>query len=515
MEKLFDLAVTPKTDDTKELYFKKEDGFISYGTYYNSIPLGKLKKYTGIKNLVFSSKGDISLYTEKGFLTDDNEISLDDTPDAHILYVKLKGDTPLPVSVYAKGEYRKIKPCFDICTFKREKQVTENINYLTENMDKDTGIVVVDNAKTLPADSFTDSRVHIIPNENTGGSGGFGKGMRYVAKQEGFTHIILMDDDVSIDIVAVNKLVGFLSFLKPEYEDISVAGSMLNMNRPTIQFEAGGYFSPEGNQTGYGHELDLSKADSLVENEIKKNINYAAWWFLCMPVKYIRAGEFSMPYFIKYDDVEYSLRCKLRLITLNGVGVWHESFEGKYNTNQVYFDVRNYLFLMKKHSPVYSEKWAYNTAHRFIIEKLFRQQYNMAKAVIMAYEDFLKGEEYLTKIDYKEKLAVLKSLSYTMLSDAELKNQYNMEFQEALYKKTTSKTFKRYMQFILYGHLLPPVFLGYGITDVLGDRKEQYTFVKQMLHYNVNDRMGYVTKRNISLFIKLYKEFKGLKPGNI
>ena len=52
-----------------------------------------------------------------------------------------------------------------------------------------------------------------------------------------------------------------------------------------------------------------------------------------------------MPFFIHGDDIEYGLRLNHSFILLNGIGVWHESFENKYQPVNIYYDTRNYLII--------------------------------------------------------------------------------------------------------------------------------------------------------------------------
>ncbi len=508
MNKLFEISTHPRVSGTEALYFRNDGDKLSFDTYFNMIPIRKLKTYTTISKLTFSQPAEI--HTESQLLKYGDSITLGEIPNsAELLYLRSKCDEG-SITVYATGKTQIIKPVLIICTYQREQQVMENIDYLLDN-GVCCEIILVDNASSIPIDTWGD-KITVLHNINNGGSGGYAYGMQYVAAQKCYTHMILMDDDVIVDNIAIRKMLGFLSFLKNEYADISIAGSMLFLNEPTIQFECGGYFSIDGQQTGYGYRLDLTEKAALIENEMDKNINYGGWWFMCMPIKYAVDGQLPAPFFIKYDDVEYALRCKLNIITLNGVGVWHEDFGSKYNSVQEYFNTRNYLFLRKRHTPNFSKKTTYKTARYLLLEKLCRQQYNMAEAVLIAYEDYLKGEEVLTRIDYNQKLANLKKLNYEMQSDAELFQNYGIRFDEELYSKCITRRFKRYMQPLLYGHLLPRLLCrNLTITDVLADQKEHYFGADMTLHYSRSGKCGYVTRKSIDSFITLLYKLRNIE----
>lgn len=510
MFKLYDLATDPVIDGTEELYYRKKDNHIVFDTYFNMIPVRKLKHYTTISELIFSQ--EVLICTESGELRSGNRITLQEIPDnAECLYIKIKGNELTNITVYAEGEEQKVKIAIVICTYQREDCVKENIDYLLRFIkDTEYEIILVDNASSIPEDNWDNRKVTVLHNVNNGGSGGYSCGMKYAAEKKQFTHILLMDDDVKLDYVSLQRTFGFLTALKKEYTDISIAGSMLYSDMPTKQFESGGYFSSSGEQTGYGYNFDMTDKSDLIENEKDKDINYAGWWFACMPIRYVNEGQFPSPYFIKYDDVEYALRCRMNIITLNGVGVWHESFSRKYNSVQVYFNTRNYLFLMKKHNPGFMAKKEFGRVMYLLFEKLCRQQYKMAQAVIIGYKDYLKGEKYLTQIDYQKKLSELQSLNYHMMPDDELYKKYEVRFDNVLYHENGSAEYKKYMKIFLYGQLMPKFMCRkLTVTDVLADRKEHYFKADKTLHYNIHDKTGYVTKKSLRktlyMLIELYK----------
>lgn len=456
MLKWFDFALEPRIEGTEGLYFLngKPDG-----SYFNYIPHEKVEKYTKI-----------------------TEISIRDN------------------SVYVKCEKPDSVNCAIIfCTYKREKYIIKNVYYLLENLKKQSDfsckIIVADNAKTLSPSDFS-SDVTLIPNENSGGSGGFKRGMEAAREIGGFTHFILMDDDVEIDFVAIQKMLNFLRFLKPEFSDLSISGSMLYMDKPTVQFEAGGRFERDGSQHGFGHFLDLSKPENLSVNEWEKPINYGGWWLMCMPFKLIKNGEFPLPFFLKYDDVEYALRNKLRIITLNGVGVWHEKFEAKYNSSSEYYNTRNYLHLTAMYCENFNAK---NWVKKKIKAKKVRQQYKMVEAVRLGYEDFLKGLEWLKDLNAEENHAKIKNLNYKFLSYNEIGRVYGVRPVDGKFYPIPGKR-----------ELLDPrtwlpkrcVFV-----DCFFDSPLQYWGAKMVVHCACERSCGYVTLKKRRICDGIEKRF--------
>lgn len=448
MEKFFDFSLEPRLEGTDKLYFR--NGGDVKDTYFNCIPYGKIEKYTDITKIS----------------TINNSV-----------FVESKTVNPVNCAII-------------FCTYKREKYIKKNVDYLTAKLKGQAftcKIIVTDNAQTL-SDSDFDSDVLLIGNINSGGSGGFKKGMEAAARIGGFTHFILMDDDVEIDFIAIQKMLNFMRFLKPEYRDLSVAGSMLYLDKPTVQFEAGGHFGKDGIQSSFGHFLDLSEPKNLIANDEENDINYGGWWLMCMPFRYIEEGNFPLPFFLKYDDVEYALRCKPKIITLNGVGVWHEKFEAKYNSSTEYYNIRNYLYLCSLHCDDFDIKKAKKIAKKQIEAKKKRYQYKMAEAVRLGYEDFLKGLDWLKELDAEANHKRVCELNYKMLGYDEIESKYGV--------KPENNRF--YPPFGKRKLLDPKTWLPKKavFTDYFYDVPLQYLGAKMAVHCDSERNCGYVTQKN-------------------
>ncbi len=514
MIKWFDFALSPALDGTESLYVHKTADCRSFDTYFNSVPIAKLIKYTNVKRLIFQIdadgqyKAEICVYNgaDESVLAQSNsaEISVDTASvptDSKLLYLRINGCTNVNnVSVFAECSLlQKVSAAAVMCTYKREEYAVSNANLLAGISNPLLSeIILIDNGRTISSDSL-DGKIKLVPNINNGGSGGYSKGMTEAVKSPDCTHIILIDDDVRIEPLSIHKMLGFLQFVKNEYSDLSVSGSMLYIDNYLRQFEAGGKFDKDGTQKGYGHYLDLSLRESLAENEADNDINYGGWWFMCMPSDYARSGQLPMPFFIKYDDVEYALRCKLRIITLNGVGIWHEPFEWKYNSSSEYYNTRNYLHLCSMYCDGFTRKKAKKIARSFMNEKLCRQQYKMAKAVKMGYADYLKGIEYLWHIDPEKKHNEVCMTNYRLYSIDEINKKYGFNFTEDSItdglNKSAAVQHKNYMRLFNYGYLIPNFLKNRKIiiTDYFFDKKEMYFKSKCALHYNKHNKKAYIT----------------------
>lgn len=110
-------------------------------------------------------------------------------------------------------------------TFKKEDYIIPNIEMVKEEIiASDEPIAshfqmfVIDNGQTLDGEALSTDQVHVIPNKNVGGSGGFARGMmEAMASDTGVTHVLLMDDDVSVSTESIKRTFNLLSLCKGKY----------------------------------------------------------------------------------------------------------------------------------------------------------------------------------------------------------------------------------------------------------------------------------------------------------
>ncbi|WP_406038198.1 hypothetical protein [Succinimonas sp.] len=195
----------------------------------------------------------------------------------------------------------------------------------------------------------------------------------------------------------------------------------------------------------------------LYENEEDVDLPiYGAWWFFFFPLD--EAKNYSLPFFVRGDDIDFSYANDFKVVSLNGVSCWQQDFKTKENAMTAYLFLRSHMvhhltvptlkcsfkILMKilfGHFHQYNNSYFYGTAACV----------NLAMRHVMEgpkfWEDNIVPVEVLKKI--KELSACEKPVPYT---EDELRNLGLVQCEEKF------KT-KRWPFFIrrksLYGHLLP------------------------------------------------------------
>ena len=299
-------------------------------------------------------------------------------------------------------------------TYNREEYITENIKLLkneilfglgSTGMDEISNhfyINVVDNGRTLDPEEFNSYRLRIHHNPNTGGAGGFTRGMIEtlgLCEDDDFnaSHIILMDDDVLILPESLKRTYALLRLVKKDYKEHFISGAMLFLEHMNRQQEDLGFMSEDLNACiALKPEMQMHLFQDVLRNEEDFSIHnqYAGWWYCCIPMKYIKHDNLSLPLFYRADDIEFSIRNKANFISLNGIGIWHSSFWVKFNDClEYYLFLRNYLFT-KAVSGLYENIDICKRMDKLFFSAIRCFHYIGAEFILDAYEDYLKGPDF-------------------------------------------------------------------------------------------------------------------------
>lgn len=304
---------------------------------------------------------------------------------------------------------RDITLALNICTFRREPYLLRNLELLQGVFLKDRTsplygrlkIFITDNGKTLDIPALSDENVHVCHNPNVGGAGGFTRGLLEILQRAGkerITNVIFMDDDVEILPESLLRTYRLLKVLKEEYQDAFIGGALLRLDKPYIQHENGALWNL-GKCVPMHSGLDFRRFENVVRNEQLQKLDYAAWWYCCVPVSVVRRDNLPLPVFIHRDDVEYSLRNAGHIITVNGVAVRHPIPENKKESSNVYYDIRNMLIVNTRYAPEYRSRQLRKKMFITLLMSLLRYRYKNMHLAYMGLRDFCKGPDWLLQLD--------------------------------------------------------------------------------------------------------------------
>ena len=423
------------------------EGEFDFSTYFNALSINKLNTYTDAKQYYlhlelkgasceviqttsdrFSSSPIVLDATKRTVEKSDTftalDIELTTNKDTILVGFIIRTTGPVQIqnsyySVLTDQPLKDVELVLATTTFKKEQYITSNIELVksaildsADPIASHFNMHVIDNGRTLDSSALENEHVHIHPNQNVGGAGGFTYGMILAKEQRPkATHVLLMDDDVAVSPESIKRTYNLLRIVNKDYSEAMISGAMLNYGIADQQWEDTGYMTPLGAFSPAKPPLYLSRFEDIVYNEtfrIPKNIRdtnarYAAWWYCCIPISTIEENGLPLPYFVRCDDAEYGVRCNKPFMTMNSICIWHESFHVRYNAAvERYQTTRNTLVAKYTTGFGSNSDFMYELKNNVRLE-LKKYGYKNASLVLDAFEDFMKGPDYYSEIGIAEK----------------------------------------------------------------------------------------------------------------
>lgn len=488
-------------------------GSVDFFTYFNACSLAKWKKYAGIKrvylHLEFANEAinkeyactiqffgrsyldsaasslasGVRLTSTMGKTKENGSLVFDlliPETDYEVIGFALdvRGGVVLEKAYYyarvAEEQINPVKIALCTTTFLKEDYIIPNIELVKNEVlaaddviAKNFHMFVIDNGRTLDAEALSDEGVTVLPNPNVGGSGGFARGMMEAMKHdENFTHVLLMDDDVSISTESLRRTFNLLSLATGKYKNAFINGAMLVAEEPNRQFEDVSYVVNSGAYTSVkSNKYYMDQQQYIVRNEhidVEIPKAYGAWWFSCIPVSAIEQVGLPLPLFVRCDDVEYGMRAKPIYMTMNGICVWHDGFMGRSRASvDSYQYVRNFLIMIAM-TDCSSQDLFMLRMERALRLQLRVMSYDAADLILDGIADYLKGPDYFASLNGEEVIKRNAKKNEKLVPLDELAEPYrNVSYNKRLLgDQSCIKPLLKLMRTLPYDrHLLPDVLL--------------------------------------------------------
>ena len=282
-------------------------------------------------------------------------------------------------------------------------------------------VFVVDQGRTSFAASphypaEPDPRLTVVRQGNLGGSGGFARCMQRALDESvstgldhqegGLDHqeglLLVLDDDAFAEPETISRAVAFALRLRTP---TIVGSSFFDARRPTTMYRLGEVISPVlfAGRAGddLGTFLDVAAAPHTWPQR-EPPTDYAGWWMCLIPVAVIAEHGLPLPMFIKYDDMEYGVRCTdagSPTVVLPGLTAWHEPWQGKgvHLGWQAYFLLRNRVWAALAHAHRVRLR-GLGLALVFLAKQLrftLDGSTDAARLQLLALRDLLAGPEWI------------------------------------------------------------------------------------------------------------------------
>jgi len=406
-----------------EIHFS-EGGHVSFNTYYNLFNVGKWYKNCGLKTLSLGLEGEgtfelvvFLVQPERSWERLANEVvtlapgkrlsvRLDtshgfDTRGVVFFELRALGDAGgrLRHADWQTEDAPARTPSLmlSITTFRREAAVARTVARFEAFVARTPlaahlHLTVVDNGQSVvlaPSDHVT-----LVPNENLGGSGGFARGL-LEAQNRGASHCLFMDDDASVHMEAIERTWMFLAYATDP--KTAIAGAVSNAQHRWQLWENGALFDKVCQPQHIG--LDLRDFNQVLKLEFDSSATqphnfYGGWWYFAFPVAEV--SHMPFPFFVRGDDVSFSLVHDFNIVTLPGVISYQdEDFSVKESPLTVYLDLRSHLaHHLSLGSMEIGRKGVAKIMLRFYLRSLLSCHYETLEAVSLALEDVQAGPEY-------------------------------------------------------------------------------------------------------------------------
>lgn len=293
-------------------------------------------------------------------------------------------------------------------------------------------VIVVDNASTDSSVEFVNDNyqdIILLENEtNTGGSGGFDRGIRY-AKEKGYKYVALLDNDI---ILEENTIINLIKYIK-ENPKVGVVGSKIcTMDNPEILQEMGSFIDFKEN---FNIEIPLKshKDDNLLPAVV--SCDYVPACCLITTNEVLnKVGSFNPKHFIYWDDMDWCTRVKragFEVHAINNSRVFHKMGVANHlNTFGVYYFERNrIMFFLRYLNENKVEKFIGKTCDWLISMTFFsnlKGNYSIPISILSSIDDLLLNnlgrqdqsilvkEEEITvfkkyNLNYNDKIAIYSS----------------------------------------------------------------------------------------------------------
>ena len=516
--------------ETRALQLEKK-GVVAFDTYFNGFSIEKWMKYTILKQISLDlevlGKVQIRLVSrERVGNTVINKLlavkNVEAKEKTSIIMPFVGGDNrgmyafeveAFEDSVIYGGAYiseikeeclKEVKIGISICTFRREAFIEKNLRILRETVLENKQsplhghleVFVSDNGKTLDIPKLATKGIHIFPNKNYGGAGGFTRDLIEIMSNNDkyqVTHALLMDDDIIIEPESLLKTYKVLALRKDQYEDTFIGGAMLRLDQPTIQVEAGAAWNG-GALVSHKHNLNLAHCEACLYNEMEEYTEFNAWWYCCFPMKIVTPDNLPLPIFIRGDDLEYGLRNMKNLILMNGICVWHEPFENKYSSFLEYYIIRNQLIDNSFHCPWYGKKQLIKTLIKHCFNEIMFYRYKNVDLYLRGINDFFKGPQWLMKQDSEKLHQEIMGAGYRG-QDLET---LDMPFYYATYENSCNYQDGKYSKWKRLFTFNGLIFSAKGdnIVPMAGNRQCHFYRKKRVMHYDVAAKKAFITERS-------------------
>ena len=124
---------------------------------------------------------------------------------------------------------------------------------------------------------------------------------------------------------------------------------------------------------------------------------YAAWWYCVIPTSVIQREGYPLPVFVRCDDAEYGIRCHPKIISMNGICIWHLAFHSRYSAAVERYQTTRNTLIAQATTGMAPKSDFLKELHNNLQIELKKFNYTDAELLLDGFEDFMRGPEFIGK----------------------------------------------------------------------------------------------------------------------
>lgn len=209
------------------------------------------------------------------------------------------------------------------------------------------------------------------------------------------TELLILDDDLTI---SAESLARYLMFCAYRNQDLICSAPVLMKSRPTVVWEDGGFWGRLNFHEGGGFDMLRNLFPNLLKHGQQVDsfdgldtfcplnpCEYSTFIFFGLPTSAFKRLGFPASFFLRGDDIEYSLRAQaldIPLFTNPNITVWHEP---SHSYGQEYMAILHGIIINLTHSTQPAEFY-----RRFFEERFYEHASIEDEVGIHLYECVLR-----------------------------------------------------------------------------------------------------------------------------
>jgi hypothetical protein len=499
-------------------------------TFYGGLTIATWKQASPIRSLVLELAGEGEFVASLGWYRlgqalvwlDEREIVLARGVPAHfpvqawerlhdgMLFVRLRART---AGVLASARYRTEDPAPNdvrlglvVTHFNRQAQVLPAIERLRRHVLQHPEVqgritlTVVDNSSNLAVESG--GGVAHLPNRNLGGSGGFARGLLALEDEGRATHCVFMDDDASCEADGVLRTYALLRYAASPR--LAVAGALVNEAEPWQLLEKGALFDGKCRPLHAG--LDLRRVPDLLLAERRHHRpDYGGWWFYAFPIREV--AQYPFPFFVRGDDVFFSLNNRFDVLTMNGIACLAEEFRVKHGPMTSYLDGRYHLLHVALRGQGRGTMLRRLSNNQFV-KPLLAYHYSSARAFTLALRHVAQGPRFFR--DNLDMASVRAEIgAWQPAEKLQPIDRTGLKLKPVRHRKESGLR-RAWRAATLQGFLLPRAFLRKRVLvqekSFYGRASDSFRF-QRVLYEHVSSDTGYLAEYDRARFFRELRDF--------